>query len=142
MKEHLIDLLFEECKLRYFVDRICVAGIDIDGLQVENHEIILDMIGFPKDNKRAYERKMVEEKVSNYNMDELPEGYYSREKLIDHYYDTVLHFSFFDSLQLTEDGLTITKEKDQQELLTAISQHINWLYDEYNTFSKNRPVVA
>jgi hypothetical protein len=94
MKEHLIDLLFEECKLRFFVDRICVAGIDIDGLQVENHEIILDIIGFPKDNKRAYERKMVEEKVSNYNMDELPEGYYSREKLIDHYYDTLCIFLF------------------------------------------------
>jgi len=132
MKTHLVNLLFEECKLRSFVDKLCSIGVDIDALNVNNHQIILDMIGFPKDNKHAYIQMMGAEKANlPFATDPLPNGYYSREKLTAHFYDTVIYFNPIENIELTKDGLEITKAQPEKQLIQAITEHIDWLYNEY-----------
>jgi hypothetical protein len=47
MKEHLINLLFEQFKFNCFIHQFDLLGIKFPKFEVNNNQIVLDIIGFP-----------------------------------------------------------------------------------------------
>lgn len=48
MKEHLINLLYEQFKFSSFMHHFNSIGINIPGFELNNNQIVLDIIGFPQ----------------------------------------------------------------------------------------------
>ncbi len=92
MKKHLINLLFEQYKLTSFVGKLSDLGVEMDNLQINNYEIALDIIGFPKDNKRHH-FKLLEMKraLTSFDPKNPPDGFYSREDLYERFLITLVN---------------------------------------------------
>src|SRR6187402_1020062 len=48
MKDHLINLLYEQFKFSSFIHHFNSIGIKISQFEVNNNQIVLDIIGFPQ----------------------------------------------------------------------------------------------
>ena len=55
MKSSLINLLFEEYKQICLFEELENKGLDLTRITVKNSDIVLDLIGFPKDNTLQYD---------------------------------------------------------------------------------------
>jgi hypothetical protein len=52
MKEHLIEILYTGFRINHLLEELEEKGIQIDfnGLDNSNWDVVVDIIGFPKDN--------------------------------------------------------------------------------------------
>jgi hypothetical protein len=76
MKNHLVNLLFEQYKLSSFVTKLSDLGVEIDHLHIDNYEIVLDIIGFPKDSEEEQLKRMEASKaLTSYDVKNLPDGF-------------------------------------------------------------------
>jgi hypothetical protein len=55
MKQHLINLLFEQFKFNCFIYQFKAIGIKISKFEVNNNQIVLDIIGFPQNRNADHE---------------------------------------------------------------------------------------
>lgn len=135
MKEHLVNLLYEQYKLTAFEGKLFDLGIEINSLHVNNHPIILDIIGFPKDNQKEYSKRMKEQGIG-FDPQNPPDGFFSRDDLVDHYYKTLTQIGSDDSVVITWDGLMMAKKKDEDMVKRALTKHIDWLYRQFQKLEK------
>jgi hypothetical protein len=56
MKQHLVNLLYEYYKQIYLSDRLHELGIKLP-VRLENWEIVMDMVGIPKENWKEDENE-------------------------------------------------------------------------------------
>ena len=124
LKPHFIDLLFEEYKLSSFIWKMMSFGVNMERLDVKNHQIVLDMIGFPADNTLEFDRRELD-------YDNLPENYFCRDWLTDTFGTMAMELSENREIVLSENGLRIKEGDDEAVVRQAISNHIDWLFDEY-----------
>jgi len=137
MKEHLVNLLYEQYKLTAFEGKLFDLGLEINGLQVNNHAIVLDIIGFPKDNQKEYRKRMREQgKPISLVPQNPPDGFFSRDGLEEHYYKTLAQIGSDDSVVITWDGLVMKKKEDEDMVKRALTKHIDWLYKEFKKLEK------
>jgi|GEM_PF-6041996 len=79
MKKHLVNLLFEQYKLTSFVGKLSDLGVEIDNLRINNHEIVLDFIGFPKDDQEEqFNRLEAIKALASYDVKNPPDGFFCR----------------------------------------------------------------
>ena len=134
MKNHLVNLLFEQYKLTSFVSKLSDLGVAIDNLHINNYEIVLDIIGFPKDNQEEQLRRSEAIKAfTSYDVKNPPDGFFSREDLYERYLTTFVNLGTDDSIVLTHDGLIMKKQEDEDTVKQELVKHINWLYRQYES---------
>jgi len=141
MKKHLVNLLFEQYKLTSFVCKLSDLGVEMDNLHIHNYEIVLDIIGFPKDDEEQQLKRLQAFKaLTSYDVKNLPDGLFSREDLYERYLTTLINLGADDSLVLIRDGLIMKKQEDEHTVKQALAKHIDWLYHQYES-TGNRSLV-
>lgn len=132
LKDHYVNLLLEEYKLTSFIWKLRNLGVNMDRLEVKNHHIVLDMIGFPADNT-------LDLSPAELNADVLPEGFFCRDWLGDRFYELITEHSEKQEVVLTDKGLGLKEGADEVIVRKAIADHVNWLYDEFEHLEDNEP---
>lgn len=132
MKKHLVNLLFEQYKLTSFVGKLSDLGVEIDNLRINNHEIVLDIIGFPKDDQEEQLNRLEAIKaLTSYDVKNPPDGFFSREDLYDRYLTTLVNLDTDESIVLTHNGLILKKQDDENAVKQELAKYIDWLYQQY-----------
>lgn len=126
LKQHLVKLLFEDYKFSSFVDNLNDIGIEVNQLNINVHDIILDMIGFPPEEPSSIERTYLQNDNS-----------YSREWLDNELFDL---YSSLRELHMFPSGIGFKenhklspiqiKERDLK-VKEQLSKHVDWLYIEF-----------
>jgi hypothetical protein len=124
LKPHLVNLLFEEYKLSAFIWKMMDFGVNMERLDVKNHDIVLDMIGFPEDNTLEFSREDID-------YDNLPDNYFCRDWLSNAFGELALRLSDNREIVLSETGLQIKEGDDEVIVRQEIADHLDWLFDEY-----------
>ena len=141
MKNHLVKLLFEQYKLSSFVTKLSDLGVEIDHLHIDNYEIVLDIIGFPKDSEEEQLKRMEASKaLTSYDVKNLPDGFFSRDDLYERYLTTLVSLGAEESIILTHSGLILKKQEDENIVKQELAKHIDWLYHQYESIG-NRSLV-
>lgn len=141
MKKHRVNLLFEQYKLTSFVGKLSDLGVKIDNLRINNHEIVLDFIGFPKDDQEEQLNRVEAIKaLTSYDVKNPPDGFLSREDLYDRYLTTLVNLGTDESIVLTHNGLILKKQDDENAVKQELAKYINWLYLQYQ-YGENRSLV-
>ncbi|CAN5482684.1 hypothetical protein BH09BAC6_BH09BAC6_01800 [soil metagenome] len=142
MKKHLVNLLFEQYKLTSFVGKLSDLGVEMDNLYINNYEIILDIIGFPKDTQEEqFKRLEAIKALTSFDVKNPPDGYFSRDDLYERYLTTLVNLHADDSLVLTRDGLIMKKQEDEDTVKQTLAKHIDWLYHQYESTRKQKPYL-
>ena len=132
MKKHLVNLLFEQYKLTSFVYKLSDLGVAMDGLHINNYEIVLDIIGFPVNNQEGFLKRFEAIKaLRSYDGKNPPDGYFSRDDLYERYLTTLVNLHADESIVLTNDGLILKKQEDENIVKQELVKHIDWLYLQY-----------
>lgn len=112
MKKHLVNLLFEQYKLTSFVGKLSDFGAEIDNLRINNHEIILDIIGFPKDGQDEQSNRVEAIKaLASYDAKNPPDVFFSREDLYDRYLTILVNLGVDESIVLPHNGLILKNRR-------------------------------
>jgi hypothetical protein len=132
MKKHLVNLLFEQYKLTSFVGKLSDLGVEMDSLHINNYEIVLDIIGFPKDEQDIHLKRFEAIKaLTSFDVKNPPDGYFSRDDLYERYLTTLVNLHADASIVLTNDGLILKKQVDENTVKQELVKHIDWLYLQY-----------
>jgi len=126
LKDHFISLLFEEYKLASFIWKLMSLGVNMDGLDVRNHHIILDIIGFPADNSGDARFR---------DMDELPDDYCCRDWLTDPFLELIRKLSEAKEIVLTDAGLKLKEGQDETIVRKELGSHVGWLFEEFQALT-------
>jgi hypothetical protein len=132
LKDHFVSLLLEEYKLTSFIYKLMSLGVNLDRLEVQNHHIVLDIIGFPRDNYSDMTS-------AELNSDKLPDDYFCRDWLGDRFYEVITEHSEKQEVLLTDKGLSLKEGADELIVRQAISEHVDWLFEEYSNLDNNEP---
>lgn len=123
-KENIIELLFVDFRVRFFLDSFEDKGISIDyerGLDYAVWDVVLDIIGFPKDNTIEYFKKDREIDEKYFSRDWLQDNLFKRLEEINNDQDI-----FFDN------NLLKTKTKYNPETVKKVLyEYVDWLLLEY-----------
>jgi hypothetical protein len=125
LKPHFINLLFEEYKLLSFIWKMMTYGVNMERLDVKNHDVVCDMIGFPEDNTLEFN-------LGEIDYENPPENFFCRDWLSNTFADLEMELSENREVLLSENGLQIKEGNDEAIVRQAISDHVEWLFTEYN----------
>ncbi|WP_192820581.1 hypothetical protein [Rufibacter sp. LB8] len=138
MKEHLINLLLEEYKQQCLFDELEKRGIQMDKICVNNRDIVLDIIGFPRDNTLQYDFDYINTGGDILNpTKKIPDNdMFCRDWLIDNFYDSIEKLKQEQRVSVTNNGLKIEEEIDENAVRAQLAQHVDWLYKEFDKYKK------
>jgi len=104
----------------------------MDGLHINNYEIVLDIIGFPVNNQEEFLKRFEAIKaLTSYDGKNPPDGYFSRDDLYERYLTTLVNLHADESIVLTNDRLILKKQEDENIVKQELVKHIDWLYLQY-----------
>jgi len=131
MKEHLVNLLLEEYKQHCLFDELQSKRIGLMDICVNNLDIVIDIIGFPRDNTTDYDFTggMKDEKKKTVDDD-----LFCRDWLMDKHYEMFSTLSNQQKVCVTDKGLQIASGADNDTVRTKLLEYIEWLYLEYEQF--------
>lgn len=133
MKDSLVNLMFEEYKQECLFADLQEKGIDLTRIVVQNFGIVLDLIGFPKDNTKDYDFNTHIEGEYSSESGKLPDdNLYSRDWLYDKYYDIILTVEKKQSIEVTDKGLKMIEYNDEALIKFKLGDFVDWLYLEYS----------
>ncbi|MEE1945053.1 hypothetical protein VRU48_08040 [Pedobacter sp. KR3-3] len=138
MREHLANLLFEEFKQQCLLDELQEKGIDLSNVCVNNLDIVLDIIGFPKDNSSIYDLEHFHsnDKVRNERKKMVDKNLFLRDWLFDKYYEMFTLLNTQHETYVTDKGIQIRSGADSETIRAELLDYIDWLYNEFNKLSK------
>ena len=140
MKEHLVNLLFEEYKQMSLFDELSSKGIELNNILVKKWDIVLDLIGFPKDNSSEYDLNVMNGLSHNPKRGKYPDSnLFIRDWLYDKYYEAIGSIEMKQNITITDKGLKVTEERDELTIKQKLDEYITWLFDEYENLDKNKP---
>ena len=133
MKEHLIRLLLEQYKQECLFEELEERGIHFGNICVNNLDIILDIIGFPRDNTLDYDFLYL-----NSGGEQREEGkrnpdddMFCRDWLDEKYFEASQELSTQQKILVTDKGLKIEKGAGLELVVEKLSEYIDWLYSEF-----------
>lgn len=133
MKASLIKLLFEEYKQNCLFSEFEKLGLDMRNLTVNNFDIVLDLVGFPKDNTTEYDFDLINYgEGSRDESKKIPDAYvFCRDWLSDKYYDMTFSIKKVQKIEVTDNGLRMTEHDDVKLIREVLAEYVDWLYQEY-----------
>ena len=139
MKEHLARLLLEEYKQQCLFDELQKKGADLLNICVNNLDIVLDIIGFPKDNSVDYDFGHLNSggEVRNNSMRIMDDDFFCRDWLTEKYFETFRELSTQQKVCVTDKGLAIESGADNETVQTLLLGYIEWLYSEFENLDEN-----
>lgn len=133
MKDSLVNLLFEEFKQECLFDELEQKGIDLTKVSVQIYDIILDLVGFPKDNTKDYDFNVLNGLEHNPKFGKLPDdGLCCRDWLYDKYYDMIQTIEKKQKIEVTDKGLKMVEYNDEELIKSKLNDFVDWLYLEYS----------
>lgn len=133
MKESLVNLLFEEFKQECLFEELQQKGIDLTNIIVQNYDIVLDLVGFPKDNIKEYDFNALNGLEHNPKFGKLPdEALFSRDWLYSSYYDIIQTVEKKQKIEVTDKGLKMVEYNDEALIKNKLNDFVDWLYLEYS----------
>jgi hypothetical protein len=134
MKDSLVALLFEEFKQECLFDELEKKGIDLTNITVQIYDIVLDLVGFPKDNTKDYDFNALNGLDHNPKFGKLPDdALFSRDWLINKYYDTIQTIEKKQKIEVTDKGLKMLEYNDEALIKSKLNDFVDWLYLEYSS---------
>jgi hypothetical protein len=133
MKESLMNLLFEEFKQECLFEELEQKGIDLTKVSVQIYNIVLDLVGFPKDNTKDYDYNALNGLEHNPKLGKLPDdNLYCRDWLYNKYYDLTQSIKKKQKIEVTDSGLKMVEYNDEELIKSKLSDFVDWLYLEYS----------
>jgi hypothetical protein len=133
MKDSLVNLLFEEFKQECLFEELEQKGIDLTKVSVQIYDIVLDLIGFPKDNTKDYDFNALNGLEHNPKLGKLlDDNLCCRDWLYDKYYDTIQTIEKKQKIEVIGKGLKMVEYNDEELIKSKLSNFIDWLYLEYS----------
>ncbi|QOD61101.1 hypothetical protein H9I45_01270 [Polaribacter haliotis] len=133
MKDSLVNLLFEEFKQECLFEELEQKGIDLTKVSVQIYDIVLDLIGFPKDNTKNYDFNALNGLEHNPKLGKLPDDdLCCRDWLYDKYYDTIQTIEKKQKIEVTDKGLKMIEYNDEELIKSKLNDFVDWLYLEYS----------
>ena len=129
-KAHFVDMLFEEYKLKLLTEKLNAIGVSMEGLSINNYDIILDMIGFPNisANPRRWDR---EEDAEN------PDKPFFRDYLTDPYDVLLYQLTNKKDIIFTSHGLGLKESHEEAAVRAALDEHVDFIFAEYEKLQSN-----
>lgn len=136
MKDHLVNLLLEEYKQQCLFDELQNKGIGLMDVCVNNLDIVLDIIGFPKDNSIGYDflHLNTDGTVRDEEKKIVDENLFCRDWLMEKHYEMFRTLSNQQKVCVTDKGLQIESGADSETIHAKLLEYIEWLYIEYEQF--------
>ena len=133
MKDSLVDLLFEEFKQESLFEELEQKGIDLTKISVKIYDIVLDLIGFQKDNTSTYDFNVLNGLEHNPKLGKLPDDdLCCRDWLYDKYYDMIQTIEKKQKIEVTDKGLKMVEYNNEELIKSKLSEFVDWLYLEYS----------
>lgn len=133
MKDKLADLLFEEYKQDCLFSELEKKGIDLTNITVQVYDIVLDLVGFPKDNSKDYDFNALNGLEHNPKFGKLPDDdLFSRDWLYNKYYDAIQTIEKKQKIEVTDKGLKMVEYNDEALIKSKLNDFVDWLYLEYS----------
>lgn len=131
MKENLVNILFEEIKIHIMVLELEQKGIALNVLIGNYWEIVLDIIGFPKDSSDEFYQD------DDDHLKKAPDkNYYNRDWPLEKYSDIIHNFLGKIKLSAKNERLIIEDEAKKVEVVEQLSKYVDWLYGELDDYKK------
>jgi hypothetical protein len=132
MKDSLVNLLFEEFKQICLFEELEAKGIFLNNIAVQNLNIVIDLVGFPKDNVNEYDYHSLNGMDHNPKHGKIiDENLFIRDWLIDKFYEIVHNNEKKQKIEVTEKGLKMTEVNDEKLIRIKIGEYVDWLFKEY-----------
>lgn len=133
MKEHLVELIFEEYKQICICVDLLTKGIDLEGFRVNNLDIVISLIGFPNDNSLEYDWDSIEGLPHNpKNGKIVDENLFVRDWLYDPYIELMDSIEKIQSFEVTKRGLVVKAQNDEILVKGKLHKYVDWLMQEYD----------
>tara|TARA_R110001592_G_scaffold111265_2_gene308175 strand:- start:3064 stop:3471 length:408 start_codon:yes stop_codon:yes gene_type:complete len=133
VKSSLINLLFEEYKQICLFEELENKGLDLTRITVKNSDIVLDLIGFPKDNTLQYDINALNGLEHNPKNGKVPDDdLFCRDWLYDKYYDMVESIEKKQKIEVADKGLKMVEYDDEVLIKKKLDAFVDWLYLEYS----------
>lgn len=133
MKSSLVNLLFEEYKQECLFEELEKKGIDLTKVTVQLIDIVLDLIGFPKDNTKDYDFNVMNGAEHNPKLGKLPDdNLFCRDWLYNKYFDIIETIEKKQKIEVTDKGLKMVEYNDETLIKSKLSDFVDWLYLEYS----------
>jgi hypothetical protein len=131
MRKHLVDLLYEEYKQKVFFKKVEASGLVFSDFElVDNWSIVLDFIGFPKEN----------EEQLGYSIPNDADTFFSRTLLYKKYVMVLEEIDSEKNMVVSEEGLIKISGKIDAELVKGrLASYVDWLFDEYEKLLEIAP---
>ncbi len=135
MKNHLVNLLFEEFKQQAFFDDLEKKGLTLsDAIVVKNWEIVADIVGFPRDNTLEYDFDFMNGGQRNESKKLPDDEMFCRDFLYNNYYDAIESIAKNQEIFVTDKGLAIREYFQEEKIREKLGTHIDWLYETYEKY--------
>ena len=131
MKNHLVNLLLEQYKQQSVFSKINALGVDMSNVVVNNYDIVLDIIGFPRDNSSLYDIN----ELGNGKKKE-DRNLFMRDYLDDRFYQLGSLLENEQNIVVSDRGLILESGSDEEIIKSHLLDLINWLYDEYKKYAE------
>ncbi|MHB0756830.1 hypothetical protein [Polaribacter sp. M15] len=129
----MINLLFEEYKQICLFEELENKGLDLTRITVKNSDIVLDLIGFPKDNTLQYDINALNGLEHNPKNGKVPDDdLFCRDWLYDKYYDMVESIEKKQKIEVADKGLKMVEYDDEVLIKKKLDAFVDWLYLEYS----------
>lgn len=134
MKNHLINLLFEEFKLFELSNKLNAIGIDANHLlgNFKIASIVFDLVGFPEDNSAYYSEFAAGEfavvKGQRVQLKMMDENYCSRDFLDERLYEVFMEADNR-AVQISSEGYFLN-DIDDHVVKTRLAKYVDWLYNQ------------
>ena len=133
MKNHLVNLLFEEFKLFELSNKLNAIGIDANQLlgNFKIASIVFDLMGFPEDNSAYYSEFAAGEfatiKGQRVQLKKMDENYCSRD-FLERLYEVFMEADNR-AVQVSREGYFLNNI-DDQVVKKRLTRHVDWLYSQ------------
>ncbi|WP_159467352.1 hypothetical protein [Dyadobacter sp. 3J3] len=141
MKNHLVNLLLEQYKQHFLFGDLEKRGIDLNNVAVNNLDIVLDIVGFPKDNSREYDLMTLENEnsIPRSGKRSKDKNLFLRDWLWDKHYEICSDLNEGKEIFITDKGLEIKSGAQETEVRERLLEYVEWLNIEFSKLGTNRP---
>lgn len=136
MKQHLAKLLLEEYKQQCLFDELEKKGVSLTGIWINNLDVVLDIVGFPKDNTIDYYRDK-NGRLQTQPAKIIDENCFCRDWLTDKYFEVFNTLKFEQKVYVTDKGLEIESGADKEKAEKIFTEYVEWLYIEFEEWKRD-----
>lgn len=134
MDKHLVEILYTGYRISFLLEELEEKGIqiDFDKLDTSNWDVVVDIVGFPKDNSaEIFMDHYKNEDNTNEDPFEDNSELFCRDWLFNDYYDRIDSLKKEQDIYFKNDLLKTKVRHNELEVKKVLLQHLNWLKKEY-----------